>query len=108
MSFAGLLFGVDDPAQVVSLLDVTLPTSTPALSGTDSWSHVASGVTGGGVMSGMGKGVIEVNGEPGELWCCGMVCRSGVRSLNGFASGTCKVQPHTGLRTVDGYSTRAE
>ena len=47
MTFAAFLFGIDDPAQVGSLPDVTLQTGTPASTGTDSLLLGASGVTGG-------------------------------------------------------------
>ena len=95
MSFAAFSFGFDDPAQVESLPNVALPSGTPALTGTDSWSLVLTGVTGGGV-SGSGKAALEVEGDPLEFWCCGVVA---VRSGGHSAFVLCQLA-HAGYKLI--------
>ena len=99
MSFAAFSFGFDDPAQVESLPNVALPSGTPASTGTDSWSLVSTGVTGG--VSGSGKAALEVEGDPLEFWCCGVVAvrSGGSQRFCTVPAGTCRVQAHQTSRT---------
>jgi hypothetical protein len=102
MSFAAFSFEVDDPPPVGSLPAVARPTGTPTSTGTDSWSLLASRVTGGA--GGSGKTALEVDGDPRELWCCGMVSvrSGGSKRFCTMPVGTCKVQAHQSSRTKSG------
>ena len=98
MSFDAFSFD-DDPPRGGSLPSALRQSGTPSSADTASWSFVSSRVTGG--VSGSGRVVLEVDGDPRERWCCGTVSvrSGGSKKFCTLPVGTCTVQAHQSGRT---------
>jgi hypothetical protein len=99
MSFDAFSFDDDSPLGRPSSTAEVLPKGTPSSADADSWSIVAARVTGG--VSGLGRELLEIEGDPLAEFCCGAVAvrSGGSQKFCTLPTGKCTVQAHQAGRS---------
>jgi hypothetical protein len=99
MSFEAFSFDDDPPSRGRLSAAEVPPSGTPSSTDTSSWAYVTSRVTGGA--SGVGRDVLEIDGDPAAAWCCGAVAvrSGGSMKFCTLPAGKCTVAAHQSGRT---------